>query len=124
MGIGTTTITASQAGNDKYNAAADVTQTLTVQSTITALPQQLKSSQISIFPNPVSHMLRIKIAEKTLHNYVEIVFLNQQGKKVLMMGKPIVNGQVEIPVDQLNSGEYLLQMSIGGETVVRRIVKL
>ncbi|OJJ22075.1 hypothetical protein BKI52_08530 [marine bacterium AO1-C] len=124
VGAGTTTITASQAGNDNYNAATNVTQTLTVQSTVTALPQQLKVGKVSVFPNPVHHMLRIKITEKVAHNYVEITVLNHQGKKVLLMGQAIKNGQVELPIDQLKSGKYLLQINIGGETIVRRIVKL
>ena len=124
VGLGTTTITASQAGNDNYSAATDVTQTLTVQSTITALPQQLNSGKVSIFPNPVSHMLRVKITENGSYNYVEITMLNKEGKKVLLMGQAINNGQVEIPVDQLKAGEYLLQINTGGQTVVRRIVKI
>ncbi|OJJ22077.1 hypothetical protein BKI52_08540 [marine bacterium AO1-C] len=124
VGVGTTTITASQAGNNNYNAAADITQTLTVQSTVTAIPQELKAGKISVYPNPASHMLKIKITGKISYNYAEITVLNQQGKKVLLMGQKINNGQVEIPVDQLTSGEYLLHITIAGETIVRRIVKL
>ena len=124
VGVGTTIITASQSGNDDYDAATDVNQTLTVQSTVTSLPQQLKSGEISIFPNPVSDMLRIKITQKVSYNYVEITLSNHQGKKVLLMGKAIKNGQIEIPVAQLAAGEYLLHISTGGETIVRRFVKL
>ncbi|HAS40729.1 MAG TPA: hypothetical protein DCS93_09635 [Microscillaceae bacterium] len=124
VGAGTTTITASQAGNNNYHAATNITQTLTVQSAITSLPEALKIGKLSVFPNPVSHTLRIKITGKTTHNYVEIAVLNQQGKKVLLMGKAIHNGAVEIPVDQLQAGKYLLQMNIGEETIVHRIVKL
>ncbi|OJJ22079.1 hypothetical protein BKI52_08550 [marine bacterium AO1-C] len=124
VGAGTTTITASLAGNNNYNAATDITQTLTVQSAITSLPEELKAGKIAVFPNPVSRMLKVNIAGKASHNYVEIVILNQQGKKVLLMGKAINNGQVEIPVDQLQTGKYLLQMTIGEETIIRRIVKL
>ena len=45
IGVGTTTITASQAGNDNYNAAVDVSQTLTVNPraiTVTADTNQSK----------------------------------------------------------------------------------
>ena len=69
-------------------------------------------------------MLRIKIPQKTSYNYVEITILNQQGKKVMFMGQAIKNGQVEIPVEQLTSGKYLLQINAGGETIMHRIVKL
>lgn len=124
VGIGTTTITASQLGNDNYKAAVEVTQTLTVQNTITSLPQQLNSSKIIVFPNPISDMLRIKMPQKPSYNYVEITILNQQGKRVMFMGQTIKNGQVEIPVETLALGQYLLQISAGGETIMRRIVKL
>ncbi|HAS40725.1 MAG TPA: hypothetical protein DCS93_09615 [Microscillaceae bacterium] len=124
VGAGTTTITASQIGNDNYNTAADITQTLTVQSTITALPQDLKVGKVSVYPNPTSHMIKIKVTGKNSRNYVEVIVLNQQGKKVLLMGQSIKNGQIEIPIDQLKAGEYILQMNIGEETIIRRIVKI
>ena len=123
VGVGTTTITASQAGNAHYNAAT-VTQTLTVQSTVTSLPQQLKVGEVTVFPNPVSVMLKIKITQPAAASYAEITLLNHQGKKVLLMGKMIRNGELEIPVEQLNAGEYLLQISTGGKTIVRRVTKL
>jgi hypothetical protein len=122
VGIGTTTITASQAGSNHYNAALDVTQTLTVQSTVTAVsaPQFIS---IHVFPNPVSHMLRIKLNGKQLHDYAEISVLNHQGKRVLLMGQRLKNGEVEIPVQKLKAGSYLLQMTVGEETFTHRIVK-
>ena len=124
VGAGTMSITASQAGNDNYNNAANITQTLTVQSTITALLQDLKVGKVSVYPNPTSHMIKIKVTGKNSRNYVEVIVLNQQGKKVLLMGQSIKNGQIEIPIDQLKAGEYILQMNIGEETIIRRIVKI
>lgn len=122
VGIGTTTITASQAGSSHYNAAPDITQTLTVQSTVTAVSAS-KFISIHVFPNPVSHMLRIKLNGKQLHDYAEIRVLNHQGKRVLLMGQRMKNGEVEIPVQKLKAGSYLLQMTVGEETFVHRFIK-
>ncbi len=122
VGIGTTTITASQAGNNRYNAAPDVTQTLTVQSTVTAVSVSTLTS-IQVFPNPVSHMLRIKFNGKQLHDYAEVKVLNHQGKRVLLMGQGMKNGVVEIPVQGLKAGCYLLKITVGEETFTHRIVK-
>jgi PKD repeat protein len=60
VGVGTTSITASQAGNDNYNAAPDVSQTLTIEKadqtiTFADIPDQpLRNGQYwCLLPQPV-----------------------------------------------------------------------
>ena len=58
LAVGTTTITASQTGNNNYNVATDVSQTLTVSNT--ANTDDFNKFNFEVFPNPVSSNFEIK----------------------------------------------------------------
>ena len=125
VGDGSTTITASQTGNDNYLAAIDVTQTLTVnKSQVTSLPQNFQNAKLTLFPNPVITNLQMEIKGKTSSTEVKIVVLNNQGKEVLTTSQTLKNGKLTLPVQGLSTGQYLIKINIGDETVLRRIIKL
>ena len=77
---------------------------------------ETQASAISLYPNPVSDILQIG-TEKTV---LKFRILNTQGN-VLKEGNPIENS---IDVSNLNSGLYLIQMTLeNGEQQTKRIIK-
>ncbi|OJJ17694.1 hypothetical protein BKI52_27925 [marine bacterium AO1-C] len=123
VGVGVTTITANQAGNANYNDAVAVTQTLTVQSTVTGLPGDFAEGKITLFPNPVINELRIQIEGKVTNQPLQITLMNSQGKVVSRQVQELVNGQVILPLHRLSGGSYLVQIQQGKETILRRMIK-
>ena len=122
VGAGTTTITASQAGNTNYNAATDVTQTLTVTQP-TGLAENLANAQLTLFPNPTPDVVHFRIKGKVSNAEVQTTVLDQQGAVVLQNTQRLVNGTMSLPINNLATGYYLFKIKIGEETILRRIVK-
>ena len=125
VGEGTTTITASQAGNDNFDPAADVNQSLTVsKSQVTALPQNLKEAKVILFPNPFVDDLTMEVQGKTGNNQVKIVVLDNQGKEVLATKQTLVNGRLTLPMQRFQAGQYLLKITFGEGVILHRVTKL
>ncbi|OJJ16557.1 hypothetical protein BKI52_32090 [marine bacterium AO1-C] len=93
-------------------------------SAATSLPDKLKRTQLMLFPNPVNDDLTIEVKGKISNSQVKIKVLDQQGKTVLSSKKNLVNGHLTLPMQTLPSGTYLVKISLGHETVIRRVVKL
>jgi hypothetical protein len=112
IGEGTAVITASQSGDDTYNAALDVSRTLTVNPYATGIPD-LTGSQIEIFPNPARDYVTIKVGSKPVH--IEIV--NLTGQTVYSASG--VTDELQIPVWKLGGkGVYAVRVN----TAVTKLV--
>ena len=112
VGIGTTTITASQAGNANYLAASNVEQTLTVVDVLSISDQ----NAIKIFPVPVSDQLTIDFG-KAINTTVELI--DSSGKVVY--SKIMERSKHVIPMEQLPTGIYYIRLSENNQ--VFRLVK-
>jgi hypothetical protein len=105
IGEGTAVITASQSGDDTYNAALDVSRTITVNPYATGIPD-LTGSQIEIFPNPARDYVTIKVGSKPVH--IEIV--NLTGQTVYSASG--VTDELQIPVWKLGGkGVYAVRVN-------------
>ncbi|OJJ19187.1 hypothetical protein BKI52_20460 [marine bacterium AO1-C] len=122
VGPGTTTITASQAGNNNYNAATDVTQVLTVTQP-TGIAENLVNAQLTLFPNPTVNIVHFRIKGQVSSSEVNVTALDRQGVVVLQSTRRLVNGEMTLPINHLASGYYLFKIKIGEETILRRVVK-
>lgn len=93
---GQTTITASQAGDAEYNAAASVDQSLTVENVLSA--SDLES--VEIYPNPVQDVLSITNSSATK---IEIYHLD---------GKLVLTQEVadKANLSDLDEGVYLIKL--------------
>ncbi len=115
VGVGTTTITASQTGNTNYNAATPMDQTLTVN--VQSLSTETASiNNITIYPNPAKDVVNIK-GDITLLKQVNIY--STDGKLV----KTLNTNFNSIDVSSLNSGLYILHLSDGVKTKTTRLIK-
>jgi hypothetical protein len=117
VSAGITVITASQPGNDNYNAAKDVQQTLRV-----ILPDSKeeldRANDFKIYPNPNNGHF---ILESTDLKYGSIVdVLNLSGKKILSYHFA-ENGD-QINLKGIGFGVYFVEISDGKNKLVKKIV--
>ncbi len=115
VSAGTVTITASQSGNDNFNAADDVDQTLT----ITEEPDGVNSmsiSALSVYPNPSQGALNIATAEPG----EEITFrvYDLTGNVILSLEDVVTPYQLYIE----QAGVYFVHIENKGVVTMRKIV--
>jgi len=111
-GIGTADITASQAGDGDFEAAASVTRTLVVENVMGIEPA---GSSLRLFPNPTTGLLTIEGAAKADAFFItdalgkQIMTLNSAGNSLDLRAVP--------------SGIYFLSLQHASGVKVFRIVK-
>ena len=115
LAVGSTTITANQIGNNNYNDAQSVSQTLTVSNT--ASIDDFNNLDFEIFPNPVSSSFEIKSNIKI----VKVEVYNLLAQKVKQFINPKNN---KFSVDELNSGVYLIKIHTEKGVVTSKILKI
>ena len=76
---------------------------------------------ISIYPNPTTHLLTISIANKNLKS-VTLNLYDMMGQ--LMVEKRMDNGQLEMDIRDIEQGVYFLEVLMDGQKVVRKVVKI
>jgi ELWxxDGT repeat protein len=114
IGVGTTTITASQTGNNNYNAAIDVAQNLTV--TTTASIDNFKKLGLVLYPNPISDSFTIK----TKLHIEKIEIYNIIGKKV----KEFTKQKNKYSIQELPEGIYLIKIGTEKGVGTTKILKV
>lgn len=115
INTGKTIITAQQAGNKHYYAANPVKQILTIHSkSIGQSPHQLKL---------VTHhgVLKLTIQGGNPHAYTSITISDKQGIDILLTSKYLKNGQLDIPIVSLPSGQYSVNIEIGSKVFIRKL---
>jgi Leucine-rich repeat (LRR) protein len=117
VGAGTTTITASQAGDDNYHAADPVAQTLEVME-ITALTVE-EDDRILVYPNPASSTMILQF-ESGMRS---VRMLNLNGQTVYEKhGIDKLAGRLEIDTSTYPPGEYIIRFEGKGKTTARKVL--
>ena len=122
VGAGTTVITASQPGNELFEPATPVNQTLVV-STITGLVETLNNGTFHVFPNPASSEITISTNDLKPDHSVRIIFYNSYGLEVLKFEAKNEN-ELQIDLTSLASGSYWVDVVQGNVIKRARFVKL
>ncbi len=115
VGEGEATITASQSGDDVYEAAISIEQTITIESA-TVLSSQAGIEAISIYPNPTTDYIKVNLTSEA----ISILIYDQKGTLVLQNQ---VIGHQEIDVNGLEAGVYLVQVKLKNQLFTQRLVK-
>jgi len=118
-GIGTTAITANQAGDANYNAAISVTQTLTVVTSTTGI-YEIERKKVLVYPTLVSeNYFNVKIPDYSFNSAKITIYslLN------VVMKKKMESNFETIDVSRLAPGHYLVEVNVDGEITVKRIIK-
>ena len=115
VGIGTSEITASQVGNDSYNAATDVTQILTV-TTLTSL-SNLENQIIKTYPNPTAGKL---IIENLPAGQVTFSLSDTRGSEIF---RGVAEKSLELDLSKLPAGVYTLTLNTNEGSFSSKILK-
>ena len=107
-----------------FETATSATDFTVSTSEVTALPQNLQEAELILFPNPFSNNLTVEIKGKLKHSQLEVVVFNSQGEEVLVTKQVLVNGRLTLPLKKLAAGRYLIKISTGDGTILRRVIKL
>jgi autotransporter-associated beta strand protein len=116
VGPGTTDIIASQAGDNNYNAAQDVSKTLNVTSTAVV---SFTGSGIVIAPNPVSDELTVKLGTMDPKTVIEIYTLSG----VPVYSEKVVDKITTIPMAQFQTGLYIIKVTSQQGILINQIIK-
>jgi hypothetical protein len=91
-------------------------------SPVRAVDFQGQDAEISVFPNPVIHMLTIRFGQPTVKEGRVHIF-NSGGRLLQTVEIPAQAGEHHLDVSSLAPGMYLLQWELGGVTGSRRFIK-
>ncbi|MEQ9101762.1 MAG: choice-of-anchor D domain-containing protein [Imperialibacter sp.] len=118
-GSGTTSITATQGGDENYLAAEGVVRTLVVEE-VTGLGNEL-TALIKVYPNPTESFISIELPGSiTQVSYALTLTTGQKVKEGRLTSQ---QGKVEIPFDGMSAGTYLLTLTNGELSSTWRIIK-
>ncbi len=123
VGTGTVTITAHQAGDVGHYAAADVPQTLTVNSVSTGVESALAGS-VTVYPNPASDIIFVGLDNSTATE-AELTLTDVMGLEIskVRLSKQGNSLTAELPVNQLAEGIYFLHIQSDMGVACRKITK-
>lgn len=103
-GVGEVIVTASQPGNDNYEAAADVQQTMQILDAVTSL-DEIEMESLKIYPLPANQYLNI---EQQSSNFNDVTIYNYQG---VVVYKTPLNDKTKINVFNFEPGVYILSFT-------------
>ncbi|WOK06041.1 T9SS type A sorting domain-containing protein [Imperialibacter roseus] len=120
LAAGEIEITAKQAGNANYLAAADVSHTLVVTPAVTGVGDDL-ADKVQVYPNPAQSYIEVKLPDNiTKASYR----LTQISGQVVKYGDLQLNqANTKIIVDDIGPGVYLLNISGERYAEVFRVIK-
>ena len=80
-----------------------------------------KNMNASIYPNPTSSIVSIKIPEIGMHDHCKVVIYDLNGR--LVMERPISNEVEKIDISNLEAGMYIFNISSDISKTTKRVVK-
>jgi ABC-type uncharacterized transport system auxiliary subunit len=106
IGAGTTSIIASQLGNDTVFAATPVEQSLTITQA-TGI-DDLKSLGIKFYPNPTADILTIEIVENYFSDKIEVSIIDLKGS--VIYSSTLTRSLWKINVSDYPQGLYIIRI--------------
>jgi hypothetical protein len=103
--------------NDQGCNSPEVTVTLPI---VTGLPVENNTS-LRLYPNPVKDHFTVDLDHETIRALIELTSL--QGNLIFSSEHEIYNGKLEVNVDELPPGMYLLRITAGDAVSQFRFVK-
>lgn len=96
---------------------------LAIQTVITGAEDALEA-KLSVYPNPVTENIRVEVASASKADF-SIELLSLQGQKIYEASDRAANGRMvhTIAAGQLAEGMYLIRVSDGTKSTVRKIIK-
>jgi FAD synthase len=114
--------TASQ-GDGRFYLNATLINNNPVTSVTTTTDKNV-SLKVSIAPNPAVDATNISFEGVQSGNNVSVSITNVNGQEVYNVNvKETANGKVNVPLQYLSSGVYMVKVTSGNETVTKQLVK-
>jgi hypothetical protein len=118
---GTTTITATQPGNNNYEAAQPVTVTLTVDFPDAVNDIEGDNAGLVIYPNPMTNgELTVEYPNAGKKAFMKITTVT--GEQVLVQDLAQNSDRVVLPVHGFNSGIYFVAFSDENRQIVKKLI--
>ena len=86
--------------------------------------EPLFAQEIIIYPNPTSDKVLVDFANPGQFSDLTIELLDLYGKKLDLQSNPSASGDYNLDLEMLPAGIYLLRLSSGGQSLIKRINKL
>ncbi len=115
-GAGAVTVTASQPGNNNYNAATPVEQSFTINDVVSGL-EELTRAGVSVYPLPAANRLQIEVPA---HSYEQLTIYTTDGQ--VKLTKSITDKTVSADVAGWPEGIYLLRLTGSRGSLIIRIL--
>jgi len=94
---------------------------------VSASPElDAEALQIRVFPNPTQHATRLSLKLPN-PNSIQLDLLNVQGqflRSIFSQQQPAGDWQVNIPMEDLPAGIYLVRLQIGGQVALIKVNKI
>ncbi len=116
-GAGVVTVTASQPGNDNYNAATPVEQSFTINDVVSGL-EELTRAGVRVYPLPASERLHIEVPADS---YDQLTVYSTAGQVILWQN--ITDKSTAADVSGWPAGIYLLRLTGSRNSVLIKILK-
>jgi hypothetical protein len=81
---------------------------------------KMNNSFISVYPNPTKSLVNIAFAEKKISNG-EIIIFNTKGEELII--QKITKNRIHIDLSKLQSGVYIVKVTTGKTSEVKKIIK-
>jgi hypothetical protein len=96
---------------------------LAIQTVITEAENALEAG-LTLYPNPATEKIRVEIANTSSSEF-SIQLITPQGQKLYEASELVINGKMmhTIAASHLPTGMYLVKISDGSKSVVRKIIK-
>ena len=118
---GTTTITASQSGNNNYEAAQPVVITLTVDFPSAVNEMEESGAAMVIYPNPVTNgELTVEYPNAGKKALIKITTIT--GKQVMIQNVAPNSSRITLPVRGFTSGIYFVAFSDENRQVIKKLI--
>jgi Secretion system C-terminal sorting domain len=98
---------------------------LAIQSVITSIENTTLETGISVYPNPATEEIIVE-AEGNASSKFSVELLTTQGQKIYEANGQVANGKMAhtIAASQLSAGMYLVRISNGTKSAVRKVIKI
>lgn len=109
--------------NENINGWGWAIDNLYIQDVITGIENQLETS-ISVYPNPSAGNITVS-AEGQGSSEFSIQLVTMQGQKMYEASERAIDGKMThtIPAQQIPAGMYLVKISKGGTSAIRKVIK-
>jgi hypothetical protein len=92
---------------------------------VSGIEKAIDSESMTLFPNPFNNLIKISLyVKKSL--YLHVYMVDESGKMAATidnMQTVIGNNEINIPVDGLKPGYYILNIDAEGQKINRQIIK-